>query len=279
MAWRKRFSCRAASMREIMAIPPDRCRGTRRRPWEIPALTRPGSASTAGARPRYPHPYTTFWAPRQQIHNRWISPLDANNRFTLPFDRQTDRKKVGATAPERRYTKDGQSPYAEIPFRVATSEIRNPDGSIVFRLEDIDVPSQFSQVASDILAQKYFRKAGVPARLKPVEENTVPSWLWRSGSRLEALPSCPKTSATAPRSTRRQVFDRLAGTWTYWGWKGGYFDRRRRPRLLRRAALHARHPEGRAELARSGSTPACTGPMASTVPARATSMSISRPAS
>ena len=81
---------------------------------------------------------------------------------------------------ERRYTKDGQSPYAEIPFRVATSEIRNPDGSIVFRLENIDVPSQFSQVASDILAQKYFRKAGVPACLKRVEENSVPSWLWRS---------------------------------------------------------------------------------------------------
>jgi ribonucleoside-diphosphate reductase alpha chain len=54
--------------------------------------------------------------------------------------------------------------YADIEFRKATSEIRNPDGSIVFRLADIDVPAQFSQVAADILAQKYFRKAGVPAR-------------------------------------------------------------------------------------------------------------------
>jgi ribonucleoside-diphosphate reductase alpha chain len=125
---------------------------------------------------------------------------------------------------ERRYTKDGQSPYAEIPFRVATSEIRNPDGSIVFRLENIDVPSQFSQVASDILAQKYFRKAGVPARLKPVEENTVPSWLWRKEADLDALADLPEDERYGSEIDARQVFDRLAGTWTYWGWKGGYFD-------------------------------------------------------
>ena len=62
---------------------------------------------------------------------------------------------------ERRFTKPGQSAYAEIEFRKAVSEIKNPDGSIVFRLADIDVPAQFSQVATDVLAQKYFRKAGV----------------------------------------------------------------------------------------------------------------------
>ena len=75
---------------------------------------------------------------------------------------------------ERRFTKPGQSPYAEIDFRKAVSEIKNPDGSIVFRLADIDVPAQFSQVATDVLAQKYFRKAGVPKFLKKVEENDVP---------------------------------------------------------------------------------------------------------
>ena len=70
---------------------------------------------------------------------------------------------------ERRFTKsENTSPYAEIEFRKALSEIRNPDGSVVFRLADIDVPAQFSQVATDVLAQKYFRKAGVPARLKKV---------------------------------------------------------------------------------------------------------------
>ncbi|TIX42846.1 MAG: hypothetical protein E5V19_02480, partial [Mesorhizobium sp.] len=72
---------------------------------------------------------------------------------------------------ERRFTKQGLAgqegaAYAEIEFRKALSEIKNPDGSVVFRLDNIDVPAQFSQVAADILAQKYFRKAGVPARLK-----------------------------------------------------------------------------------------------------------------
>src|SRR3982075_2466455 len=80
---------------------------------------------------------------------------------------------------ERRNTTAGQSPYAGIDFRLTTSEIRNPDGSVVFRLENVEVPEFWSQVASDVLAQKYFRKAGVAARLKKVEEETVPSWLWR----------------------------------------------------------------------------------------------------
>src|SRR5688500_10502047 len=94
---------------------------------------------------------------------------------------------------ERRFTRQGQSAYADIQFRKAVSEIRNPDGSIVFRLEDIDVPAQFSQVAADILAQKYFRKAGVPARLKKVEENAVPSFLWRSVADEAELARLPES--------------------------------------------------------------------------------------
>ncbi len=124
---------------------------------------------------------------------------------------------------ERRFTKEGQSPYAEIEFRKALSEIRNPDGSVVFRLADIDVPAQFSQVAADILAQKYFRKAGVPARLKRVEENDVPSFLWRSEADEAALAELPEDERYGSETDARQVFDRLAGTWAYWGWKGGYF--------------------------------------------------------
>jgi len=126
---------------------------------------------------------------------------------------------------ERRFTKAGQSAYAEIEFRTATSEIRNPDGSVVFRLEDIQVPKAWSQVAADILAQKYFRKAGVPAALKRVEEETVPSWLWRSVADDKKLADLEENDRTGPEMDARQVFDRLAGTWTYWGWKGGYFDR------------------------------------------------------
>jgi ribonucleoside-diphosphate reductase alpha chain len=126
---------------------------------------------------------------------------------------------------ERRFTKsENASPYAEIEFRKALSEIRNPDGSIVFRLADIDVPAQFSQVATDVLAQKYFRKAGVPARLKKVEENDVPSFLWRSVPDEAALAALPEAERYGSETDARQVFDRLAGTWAYWGWKGGYFD-------------------------------------------------------
>ena len=124
---------------------------------------------------------------------------------------------------ERRFTKDGQAAYADIEFRHATSEIRNPDGTIVFRAENIEVPAQFSQVATDILAQKYFRKAGVPAALKPVEENAVPSWLWRSEADTKVLAKLPEDQRYSGETSAKQVFDRLAGTWTYWGWKGGYF--------------------------------------------------------
>ncbi|QJP13203.1 vitamin B12-dependent ribonucleotide reductase [Starkeya sp. ORNL1] len=125
---------------------------------------------------------------------------------------------------ERRYTKAGRSPYADIAFRTVTSEIRNPDGSIVFRQDGIEVPEHFSQVASDILAQKYFRKAGVPARLKRVEEETVPSFLWRGTADTKALASLAEKDRYVGEHLSTQVFDRLAGTWTYWGWKGGYFD-------------------------------------------------------
>jgi ribonucleoside-diphosphate reductase alpha chain len=129
---------------------------------------------------------------------------------------------------ERRYTKDGQgsqdAAYAGIEFRLTTSEIRNPDGSVVFKLDNVEVPDFWSQVASDVLAQKYFRKAGVPARLKKVEENSVPSFLWRSVADEEALAALPEKERYIGEHSSKQVFDRLAGTWTYWGWKGGYFE-------------------------------------------------------
>ncbi|HWU17937.1 MAG TPA: vitamin B12-dependent ribonucleotide reductase [Devosia sp.] len=125
---------------------------------------------------------------------------------------------------ERRFTTEGQDRYGSLEFRSATSEIRNPDGSVVFKLEDIAVPATWSQVAADIIAQKYFRKAGVAKALKKVEENSVPSWLWRSVPDEAALARLPEAERYGSEMDSRQVFDRLAGTWTYWGWKGGYFD-------------------------------------------------------
>ena len=125
---------------------------------------------------------------------------------------------------ERRFTTAGKDPYASLEFRFASSEIKNPDGTVVFRAENIEVPVQFSQVATDIMAQKYFRKAGVPAQLKTVEESAVPSWLWRSVPDKAALAKLPEEERFSGESSAKQVFNRLAGTWTYWGWKGGYFS-------------------------------------------------------
>src|SRR5438477_622262 len=125
---------------------------------------------------------------------------------------------------ERRYTDKAKGAYAAVEFRTTKSEIRNPDGSVVFRLDGIEVPASWSQVAADILAQKYFRKAGVPAKLKRVEEETLPSWAWRSIADDEALADLPEKVRVTGEKSSKQVFDRLAGTWTYWGLKGGYFD-------------------------------------------------------
>ncbi|HUF55049.1 MAG TPA: vitamin B12-dependent ribonucleotide reductase, partial [Thermohalobaculum sp.] len=125
---------------------------------------------------------------------------------------------------EREFTEAGQSPYATIAFRQTSSEIRNPDGSVVFRLEAVDVPASWSQVAADVLAQKYFRKAGVPARLKTVREKGVPSFLWRSVADEGALAGLPEDERYGGETSAAQVFDRMAGAWTYWGWKGGYFS-------------------------------------------------------
>jgi ribonucleoside-diphosphate reductase alpha chain len=125
---------------------------------------------------------------------------------------------------ERRYTNEGKSPYDAIAFKKVASEIRNPDGSVVFRLDDVLVPADWSQVACDVLAQKYFRKAGVPARSKPVAEKGIPTWLSRREPDLSAMAEMDAARRFSGESDARQVFDRLAGTWTYWGWKGGHFD-------------------------------------------------------
>ncbi|MCC7320954.1 MAG: vitamin B12-dependent ribonucleotide reductase [Rubellimicrobium sp.] len=116
---------------------------------------------------------------------------------------------------ERHFTSADKDTWAGFSWREAVSEIRNPDGSVVFRLDAVEIPEGWSQVAADVIAQKYFRKAGVPSATKRVKEKGVPEWLQRS---------VPAEGATfAGETSARQVFDRLAGAWTYWGWKGGYF--------------------------------------------------------
>src|SRR5512135_1262102 len=125
---------------------------------------------------------------------------------------------------ERRYTRPGESPFAGMAFRVADSEIRQPDGKIVFRQPAIEVPADWSQVATDVLAQKYFRRAGVARQLVKIPERDVPEWLWRSSPDSAALADLPQAERYGGEQSAKQVFHRMAGTWTYWGWKGGYFD-------------------------------------------------------
>ncbi|MFN3292402.1 MAG: vitamin B12-dependent ribonucleotide reductase [Gemmobacter sp.] len=125
---------------------------------------------------------------------------------------------------ERKFTTETTGAYGALSFGTTTSEIRNPDGKVVFRNDAVEVPAGWSQVASDVLAQKYFRKAGVPARLKKVKEKGVPEFLWRSVPDEEALAALPEAERFVGETSARQVFDRLAGAWAYWGWKGGYFS-------------------------------------------------------
>ncbi|MEL6564501.1 MAG: vitamin B12-dependent ribonucleotide reductase [Pseudomonadota bacterium] len=117
---------------------------------------------------------------------------------------------------ERQFTTAGQDAYAALDFVTTASEIRNPDGTVVFRLDDVEVPNTWSQVASDVIAQKYFRKAGVPSSVEKIGEEGVPEFLWRSKP--------AKGADMGGETSSKQVFDRLAGAWCYWGWKGGYFS-------------------------------------------------------
>ncbi|MGE4159600.1 MAG: vitamin B12-dependent ribonucleotide reductase [Planctomycetota bacterium] len=124
----------------------------------------------------------------------------------------------------RHYTKSGENPYKGLDFVKRNSEIRNPDGSMAFQLKDIDVPKSWSSVATDILAQKYFRKESVPAKTVKVPEEGVPEWLQASAPDEAALAKIPEKERYGSERDSRQVFNRLAGCWTYWGWKTGIFD-------------------------------------------------------
>jgi ribonucleoside-diphosphate reductase alpha chain len=125
---------------------------------------------------------------------------------------------------ERRFSEDWSAPYGAIPFRRADSEIRSFSGEIIFEARDIEVPKDWSQTAIDILAQKYLRKAGVPAATRRVAEKGVPKFLQRSMPNVAALAKMPPEKRYGAETSAKQVFDRMAGAWTYWGWKAGYFE-------------------------------------------------------
>jgi ribonucleoside-diphosphate reductase alpha chain len=106
----------------------------------------------------------------------------------------------------RKYTSKGD-PYKGIVWEKRTSKIANPDGSVVFEMENVEIPSTWSQVATDIMVSKYFRKAGVPQ--VDDEGNTLKD---ENGDTI-----------LGSETSSRQVFDRLAETWRHWGETTGYF--------------------------------------------------------
>ncbi len=95
----------------------------------------------------------------------------------------------------RQFTKEGVSPYDMFEYDYRTSVIKNPSGEVVFQMDNVEVPKQWSQIATDILAQKYFRKAGVPQA----------------------------DGSTGRETTVKQVAHRMAHCWRVWGERYGYF--------------------------------------------------------
>src|SRR5438477_1012093 len=108
----------------------------------------------------------------------------------------------------RRFTKPGRDAFKTVEYEKRTSRITNPDGSVVFEMPDAEIPRQWSQLATDIMVSKYFRKAGVP----------------QSDESGGVLRDSQGNVVTGPERSARQVINRLAGCWRYWGEKYGYFD-------------------------------------------------------
>lgn len=108
----------------------------------------------------------------------------------------------------RKFTREGVSPFDLFSYTNRTSAIKNPDGSVVFQMNNVEVPSHWSQMATDVLAQKYFRKAGVPLK----DENG------------KLLKDENGVQVTGSENSIKQVVHRMAGAWRYWGEKNGYFD-------------------------------------------------------
>lgn len=107
----------------------------------------------------------------------------------------------------RKFTTSGQDPFASVAWVKRSSKISNPDGSIVFEMKDAEVPETWSQLATDIMVSKYFRKAGVPQ----YDEN----------GKTKVSDGKP---VTGPERSARQVIHRLAGCWRHWGETHRYFD-------------------------------------------------------
>jgi ribonucleoside-diphosphate reductase alpha chain len=123
---------------------------------------------------------------------------------------------------QRLFTDSKYGPYHTIAFEKRRSDIRNPDGKVIFEENTVIVPAFWSQIATDIIAQKYFRKAGIPS-------DKVYAWKeWAAsgadGKGKAAIPADEVLPEDGAEHDARQVFHRLAFTWMDWGRQNGYFD-------------------------------------------------------
>ncbi len=109
---------------------------------------------------------------------------------------------------QRFFTEEGKDAFDSFEYEKRTSRITNPDGSVVFEMKDLEVPTFWSQVATDILAQKYCRKKGVPQR----DENG------------ELKKDEKGNPVLGPENSVKLVVNRLASTWRHWGEQAGYFN-------------------------------------------------------
>ncbi len=124
---------------------------------------------------------------------------------------------------ERRFTSVGKNPFDQFEWVSMDVEILNMDGTVAHAIEGVMLPTGFEGVAGKVCAQKYLRKAGVPVHLRKVQEPAVPLWLQRSVPDEEKMQKLPAEERFTCEMDGRELFRRLAGTWTYWGWKHGYF--------------------------------------------------------
>ena len=133
---------------------------------------------------------------------------NTQNTKTITEDNLSFKKRQGGLVIERRFTKVGQDPLEQIIYEKRSSVIRNQDGSIVKEITEVEVPQFWSQVATDILAQKYFRKAGVPL----------------TDEQGNALVNSEGEPITGSETSVKQVVRRMAGTWRFWAEKYSYFN-------------------------------------------------------
>ena len=124
----------------------------------------------------------------------------------------------------RLITDASSDPFAGLSWRKVDVEVCHADPAARVCLTDIEVPAHWSREAAETFVHYYIRRAGVPTRTLRVREEGVPEFLWASVPDTAALQALPEEERTTHEMSARQVFLRLAGMWTYWGFTFGYFD-------------------------------------------------------